>query len=332
MLIDVHCHVSPLAYPDSPSEEARTRWPCMHCSSSSDAMLMFDGKPFRKLDSRSWSSARRLDDMDADGVDVQVLSPMPELLSYWLAYDDAEKLADHVNQQISELISRSPQRFRGLGAVPLQDPGRSAQYLRRLKHEFGLSGVEIGSNVNGQMLGSPEFEPFFAAAEELSLCIFVHALHPVAAKAVGASENFAAFAGFPIDVAMAATSILLSGLIERRPKLRIGFSHGGGALGSMLGRLDMGWLKTQGFGGTLQARPSEQARRLYFDSNVYEVGYLRHIAETLAPGHVFVGTDYPYLIMQTHPAAFIAKAGLTAGTLQQVSSAAALAYLGEGER
>jgi aminocarboxymuconate-semialdehyde decarboxylase len=206
---------------------------------------------------------------------------------------------------------------------------RSAKYLRRLKHEFGLSGVEIGSNVNGQMLGDPAFEPFFATAEELSLCVFVHALHPVAAKAIGASENFAAFAGFPIDVAMAAASILLSGLIERRPKLRIGFSHGGGTLGSMLGRLDMGWFKTQGFGGTLKARPSEQARQLYFDSNVYDVRYLSHIAETVAPGHVFVGTDYPYLIMQTKPAAFISEAGLSAGTLQEVSSRAALAYLGE---
>lgn len=301
----------------------------MHGTAPAQALLSFGDQPFRKLDERSWSVSRRLADMDADGVSIQVLSPMPELLSYWLDYEAAEQLADHVNHQLAALVHQAPARFRGLGTVPLQDPARSVQYLRRIKSEFGLSGVEIGSNVNGQMLGDPVFEGFFEAAEELSLCVFVHALHPVATKALQGSDSFTAFAGFPIDVAMAAASILMSGLIERRPKLRLAFSHGGGALGSLLGRLDMGWDKTQRFGGTVQERPSEQARRLYFDSNVYDPRYLELLAEHIAPRHVFVGTDYPYLIMQAKPGDFVATTGLNAQALADVQCRAALAFLGE---
>lgn len=322
-LIDVHCHVSPATYPDD-SPTATDAWPCMKAG-----CLHIGERPFRQLDGRSWDPAKRLEDMDRNGVQLQVLSPMPELLSYRMAYDSAEYLASHVNQQIADMVARHRSRFRGLGAVPLQDPKRAALYLRRVKAEFGLSGVEIGSNVNGALLGEPIFEPFFEAAAELSLCVFVHALHPLVAKTVPGDEHMNVFCGFPVDVALAATSILKSGLAARLPSLRLAFSHGGGALGAILGRLDIGWAKTAGFGKGLEVRPSEQARRFYFDSNVYDPAYLRHLSESIAPEHVFVGTDYPYLIMQESPEAFLASAGLSQPTLSSVSSSAALAYLAD---
>ena len=326
--IDVHSHVTPLSFPEAPSGEARARWPCMRCEAGVHTVMMGDA-PFRKLDARSWDVGRRIDDMDRDGVDMQVLSPMPELLSYWLPRADAAGLCDWTNHQIAEMIAAAPRRFRGLGAVPLQDPAAAAAALRRVKADYGLAGVEIGSNINGQMLGDPAFDPFWAAAEAEGMAVFVHALHPIAARPLAPNPLFTAFALFPIDVAMAAASLLMAGIPDRFPRLRIGFSHGGGALASILGRLDTGWHHTDGYGGKLSRRPSEAARGLFYDSNVYAPDQLVHLCTSIAPGQVFAGTDYPYDIMQLDPASFIGTLGLDADAHDSLRVGAASAFLNE---
>ena len=327
-MIDVHSHVTPIDFPAAPAAAVAGRWPCMKCQSARKATLLVGEKPFRELDDRSWDPARRIEDMDRDGVAVQVLSPMPELLSYWLDASPAALICDHANAQIAEMVAAHPTRFRGLGAARLQDVARAVEDLHRLKEIFGLSGVEIGSNINGKMLGDAEFLPFFEAAHALGLAVFVHALHPVAAAHLSASPSFTAFAGFPIDVAMAVSSILMAGVMDKFPSLRLGFSHGGGAVGAIVGRLDTGWEKTGGYDGQV-TRPSEQMRRMFFDSNVYEPRYLGYLARDVAPGRIFVGTDYPYLIMQDDPGAFVGAAGLSADAERSLRSGAAAAYLDE---
>lgn len=326
-LIDVHCHVTPNAFPPSPAADMAGRWPCMRCTSNVAATLLIGDKPFRELDNRSWDVARRLDDMDRDDVAVQVLSPMPELLSYWLDRSAADIICMHSNVQIAEMIAAAPSRFKGLGAVPLQDPAAAAAMLPRLRDDFGLSGVEIGSNINGVLLGDSRFDVFWQAAEDLGMAVFVHALHPVAVKSIEASPLFTAFAGFPIDVAMAAASLMTSGTLTRCPRLRIGFSHGGGALGSILGRLDKGWSSGKRYGIADMHKPSEQAKALFYDSNVYDSAYLHYLATRIAPGQVFVGTDYPYQIMQEAPADFAGMAGLDDAGLQSLLSGAAKRFL-----
>lgn len=329
MLFDVHTHVSPKEFPASQSEAIRSRWPCMQCKGQSGASLYFGDTLFRELDDRSWDCGRRIEDMDRDGVAVQVLSPMPELLSYWLPANDAQILCDLSNAQITEMISLHPNRFRGLGAVPVQDLASAVAGLKRIKSEFGLSGVQIGSNINGVALGDPSLEPFFAAAEDIDLAIFVHALHPVVGKVTSMSPQQLALVGFPLDVALALSSLILSGTLERHPRLRIAFSHGGGAIGSMLGRLDEGWRRTSGFGGKMIDAPSEQARHFFYDSNVYDRAYLQHLISETAPKHVFMGTDYPYPIMQEKPAAFLAQLDISDEERQALEYGAARTFLGD---
>ncbi|KCZ58388.1 hypothetical protein HY30_16090 [Hyphomonas chukchiensis] len=299
----------------------------MRCASSVDATLLIGDKPFRQLDNRSWDVSRRLEDMDRDGVAVQVLSPMPELLSYWIDVQGAEALCDYVNGQIGDMNAAAPKRFRGLGALPLQNPTESMRYLQRIRDNFGLLGVEIGSNINGRLLGDRLFDPFWEAAEALDMAVFVHALHPVAVKSLDVTPVFTAFAGFPIDVAMSAASMMMEGTLLRFPKLRVGFSHGGGALSSILGRLDKGWAATAGFGIDGLEAPSVQAAKLFYDSNVYDPATLAHAATVMAPGHVFAGTDYPYLIQQENLAAFLASTGLGATDIDSLREGAARKFL-----
>jgi aminocarboxymuconate-semialdehyde decarboxylase len=304
-LIDIHSHIVPERFPDNPSPTTNSRWPCMHSRSATDATVMISDKPFREIDSRSWDVARRIDDMDRDRVTMQALSPMPELLSYWFTPSDGLEMARWMNHTIASMVSASPTRFAGLGIVPLQDPSLAAAELARLKRD-GFSGVEIGSNINGTVLGDARFNEFYAEAERLNLAIFVHALHPIGADRLQAFPDLVPFAAFPLDTALTAISLMRAGVPERHPNLRIGFSHGGGAIVPLTHRLAQGWNVTKGFGGAMPQPPKYYAERFFYDSLVYDQSYLQHLVSEFAPGNVFGGTDYPYAIMETQLRDFLA--------------------------
>jgi aminocarboxymuconate-semialdehyde decarboxylase len=195
--------------------------------------------------------------------------------------------------------------------VPLQDVALAAAELARLKRD-GFAGVEIGSNVDGAMLGDPRFDEFYAEAERLDLAIFVHALHPIGverlAEGLHAMGDLVPFALFPLDTALTAITLMRAGVLERYPRLKIGFSHGGGAIVPLTHRLAQGWKLTGGFGGAMPQPPAYYAQRFFYDSLVYDPVYLRHLTREFAPGQVFGGTDYPYAIMETGLRAFLQSA------------------------
>jgi aminocarboxymuconate-semialdehyde decarboxylase len=273
---------------------------------------------------------RRLRDMDDDGVAIQVLSPMPELLSYWFDAADGERICDDVNAAIAEMVARAPARFRGLGMAPLQDPRSAERYIASMPQRFGLSGIEIGSNVNGRLPGNDEFEPVWAACEAAGLGVFVHALHPIATKSLAYGPAFTASVGFPLDVALAGASLVMKGVLARHPRLRIALSHGGGALATIAPRLDQVWRSFQAVRDVCPVQPSVQLRSLFYDSNVYDAVLLRHLATAFAPGQMCVGTDYPYPIMQTDPVAYVESADLDGRALASLRGEAALRFIGEG--
>jgi aminocarboxymuconate-semialdehyde decarboxylase len=331
-LIDVHAHVVPQELPADPTGGAIAAWPSVVCEACRIRAQVFMGKrPFREIDDRSWSPSRRVEDMDRGGVAAQVLSPMPELLSYWLDPGPALEIARHVNGAIAAMVAERPGRFHGLGTVPLQDPDLAAREARHLKARFGLVGVEVGSNIAGAYLGDPRFDPFFAACEAEGLAIFVHSLHPLQARDLTRHPMLVPFAGFTVDTGLCAASLIMEGVLERFPTLRIGFSHGGGVLAPLLHRMEFGWGSTDGFEGRLPQSPKAYARRYFYDSLVYDPAYLEHLATDIAPGQVFLGTDYPYLIQQPNPHAFIAAAAARPGVSETIWNDAARRFLGLSE-
>jgi aminocarboxymuconate-semialdehyde decarboxylase len=328
-LIDIHSHVVPQELPGDPTGGAIAAWPSVVCEACRTKAQVFMGKrPFREIDDRSWSSSRRIEDMDRDGVAAQALSPMPELLSYWLDPGPALELARHVNGAIAGMVAARPDRFFGLGTVPLQDPELAANEVRDLKVRFGLVGVEVGSNVAGAYLGDARFDPFFAACEAEGLAIFVHSLHPLSARDLARHPMLAPFAGFTVDTGLCAASLIMDGVPERFPGLRIGFSHGGGVLAPLLHRMEFGWGSTSGFEGRLPQSPKAYARRFFYDSLVYDQAYLQHLATQIAPDQICLGTDYPYLIQQPDPRGFIAAAAALPGASETIWSDAARRFLG----
>ncbi|HIE82623.1 MAG TPA: amidohydrolase [Dehalococcoidia bacterium] len=315
-MIDVHTHVVPKHIPALVSG-IEPRWPSVcsgGCNTSPHepvelATVTIAGKSFREIDHRSWDSDIRLADMDATGIERQALSPMPELLSYWFSAEAGHEMCKWMNHTIANMVAEHPGRFSGLGIVPLQDPALAAKVLTDIK-SAGLAGVEIGSNINGFLLGDARFEEFFAEVERLDLSIFVHALHPIGAERLESFPDLIPFAAFPLDTALTAISLIRAGVPERHPNLRLGFSHGGGAIVPLSHRLGQGANVTYNFSGTLSKRPIEYAAGFFYDNLVYDSGYMAYLANEFAPGQFFCGTDYPYSIMETDPERVINTASL----------------------
>ena len=303
--IDVHTHFVPHTMPSAAGRNAL--WPSIEHKENNVAAVIVGGKVFRIIDSRSWDAERRLRDMQTDDVDVQVVSPMPELLSHWFPADDADILSNHINHAISELCARNPKSFIGIGMAPMQDPALAARRLADIK-KLGLCGIEIGTHINGMALGDARLHEFYAAAEEADLAIMTHPLHPAGMERMAGRPELAAVAAFPLETALAATSLLTHGVTERFPKLRILLSHGGGALPWIIPRLK----HAVSLGPPLQdlfARdPGAMAKSFYYDSILYDPLALRFLADELGTDHIVVGSDYPFTIKQDRPAQFAEQA------------------------
>ena len=319
VVIDLHTHVLPARLAGDPTRDRR--WPSVEVSASDTAAVMIGGKIFRKIDSRSWDVERRLLDMVEDGTDMQVLSPMPELLSHWLPADDAEYLADVMNEQIAAMIAQAPGNFAGIGMVCVQDVPRAVRQLQTVK-ALGFSAIEIGTHINGVALGSEALMPLYEAAENLGLGIFIHPLHPAGLERIGAAPELVATAVFPLETALAAVSLLSARVTERFPRLKILLSHGGGALSWILPRMDFGW--SIGLQGQMKATPSKAARQFWYDSILYDPASLQFLRDAVGIDHIVVGSDYPFAIRQPRPGEF-AKGALGNSA---VLADNALAFLG----
>jgi aminocarboxymuconate-semialdehyde decarboxylase len=328
--IDVHNHVIPENFPDMPSTCCTNAWPSMKLRPDGKSVICFGAKEFRVLDNRSWDTARRIAEMDDEQVDMQALSPMPELLSYWMNSDEAQEVGRYVNGTISKMVERAPARFIGLGMVPLQDPELAARELSYLKSELGLTGVEIGSNILGKPPGHAGFDVFYAEAERLDMPIFVHALHPTGKDRIVGASRLETFLNFPVDTGFAAASIVTGRTLEKFPRLRIGFSHGGGTFAAVLPRLVMGWERNKELKSSF-AQPAEIARKLFYDNLVYDLALMRHIVHVFGRDQIMLGTDYPFDARQSFPVKYAEALGLTPGDWEALKGRNAARFLGLGE-
>jgi aminocarboxymuconate-semialdehyde decarboxylase len=326
--IDVHTHVVPESFPAYAGRGRDVPWPSMAEAHACHKHVMISGKVYRTVSDGSWSVPRRIEDMGGMRVSRQALSPMPELLSYWLPMPDGGVLIRYLNEQIAAMVDRAPDRFVGLGAVPLQDVEKAVEELHYVK-QLGFAGVEIASHVNGVSIGEARFEPFFAAAEALGAAIFVHALRPAGQeRIVGAFTEQAVC--FPGDIALACASMITGGIAARHPRLRIAFSHGGGAMAMLLPRLVHAWKAVPKSRESLRESPAETAKRFFYDHLVFEPAAVKFLVGSFGASQILVGSDYPFNMGDPDPVGTLEKAGLGPA----ITAANARRFLGlpEGSR
>jgi aminocarboxymuconate-semialdehyde decarboxylase len=303
--IDIHTHFVPRSIPPIPG--ANALWPSIELRGEDAAGVMVGGKVFRMIDSRSWDAKRRLDDMAADDVSVQVVSPMPELLSHWFPSDDADALCRHINEGIAELCAGHPRHFAGIGMVPMQDPSLAARRLEGVK-SLGLRGIEIGTHINGIPLGDARLDEVYATAEQAGLMLMIHPLHPLGLDRMGGRPELAAVAAFPLETTFAAMSLMAHGVLERFPKMRILLSHGGGALAWILPRLRHAHDTGPPLDSLFPRDPAEIVEGFYYDTILYDRAALQYLNEKVGGDRLVVGSDYPFTIKQDRPAQFAEQA------------------------
>ena len=332
-VIDIHTHIVPEKFPPYRGKGKDVPWPSMAEADACHKHVMIQGKLYRTVADGSWNVPRRIENMAGMGVNRQALSPMPELLSYWLPLDDAKALIRYLNEQIAEMIALAPERFVGLGAVPLQDTDAAIHELEFLTKELRFSGAEIASHVNGVSIGDARFEPFFAAAERLGAAIFVHALRPAGQDRIVGSFPEQAVC-FPGDVALACASMITGGVASRHPKLRIAFSHGGGTMSILMPRLVHAWNMFPKAKESLKESPATIARRFYYDELVFDPEAVKFLVKQFGASQILVGTDYPFALGDMTPMKTLENAALDAATLAAITSSNAKRFLGlpEGSR
>lgn len=330
--VDVHAHVVPERFPAYLGSTVPAPWPTT--AEAPDArglchrQVLIGGKQYRTVDERCWSPARRLDDLQDMGLACQVLSPMPELLSYWLELADAQPLIRYLNEQTAAMCAESGGRLLGLAAVPLQNIDAAIAELRDAVERLGLVGVEIGSNVNGRPIGDTRFAPFFEACAAWGLPVFVHALKPAGMERLVGPAPLQQVLAYPTDVGLAAASVITGGLLQRHPSLRIAFSHGGGTLAALLPRLQQGWTRFPALADSIAESPAAQARRLFYDTLVFDAPTLRHLIASFGTEALMLGTDHPFNFHEPRPLARLDEAGLDGATREALAFGNAQRFLG----
>src|SRR5258706_13811937 len=195
-----------------------------------------------------------------------------------------------MNQFVADMVSAVPQRFAGMGSVALQDPARAVRQLEHIKSGLRLRGVHIGSHVNGVSIADPRFFPFYEAAEALGLFVFVHGIKPGGTERILGPPLMPAVVGVPQETAVAISSLIMTDILGRFPRLRLVFSHGGGTIPSVIDRFNGGWREFEAMRKAPPVPPGEYLRRFYYHTVVFGPASLSYLINRSGPPHPPAGT------------------------------------------
>jgi aminocarboxymuconate-semialdehyde decarboxylase len=327
--IDLHTHILPPSWPDLRRRYGYGGFVRLEHDGPGCARMMIDDQLFRVVEPNCWSPQHRLADCDRHGVHVQVLSTVPVMFSYWAKPHDTYDLSRLLNDHIAEVVRQHPSRFVGLGTVPLQDAELAVREMERCVRELGLCGVEIGSHVNGKNLDHPDLFPFFEAAQDLNAGVFVHPWDVLGKDRLG--KYFLAWlVGMPAETALAICSVIFGGVLERLPRLRLCFAHGGGSFAGTVGRIERGFDCRPDLCARENPRnPRSYLGRFFVDSLVHDADALRALIHLLGPERVALGTDYPFPLGEAEPGRLIGSlSDVPEATKQRLLAGTALEFLG----
>jgi len=285
-------------------------------------------KFFREVESNCWDAKARLKDCNEHKVNVQVLSVIPVMFHYWAPAEHAMETSRFQNDYIAEMVSRHPDRFIGLGTVPLQDPEMAITEMRRCVEELGLPGIEIGSHVNDWNLNAKELFPFFEAAAEMGASLFVHPWDMMG-KDEMSKYWLPWLVGMPAETSRAICSMIFGGVFEKLPNLKVAFAHGGGSFPATIGRIEHGHkVRPDLVAIDNPENPRKYLKRFYLDTLVHDPYMLDYLIQLFGAERLALGTDYPFPLGELEPGRLIESASYDNEVKEQLLSGTALDWLG----
>lgn len=323
--IDVHSHVGV-------PQAAEFVKP--HLAPAANPLAAFADAPTRALNRKQEADIaarsgldRRLADLDAMGLDMQIVKPPPPQCYYAVPLDIAVEAARLVNDGIAEFVGKRPDRLKGFGTVPMPDGNEAANELQRCVTELGFKGVQVLTNVNGKELSDPAFAAFWKKAEELGALVVIHPNGFTEASRLS-RFYFNNVIGNPLETSIALHYLIFDGVLERHPNLKILAVHGGGYLASYSGRIDHAWGARSDSQADLPHPPTTYLKKVYFDSVVFTPHQLRELVRLYGADHVLMGTDYPFDMADYDPVGHVCSAGLDADSVAAICGGNAGRLLG----
>ncbi len=325
MRVDVHSHLVPTACLAAMQRLDEAEAPSLVADPTTGQRVLHAGRRrIGSFDDDLFDPRRRL---GASEIDVHVLSLPPFLLRYDVAPELGATFARLWNDALAEIVRSDPGHFAALATLPMQAPALAVQELER-SAELGFHGIEIGTNVAGRNLDDPELEPLWAAAERRGSLVFMHPEH-VAGMDRLQRYGFVNLIGNPLDTTIAIGSLIFGGILARHPGLTVCASHGGGFAPYQVGRFDRGWRNREDARGEINQPPSVYLSRVYFDTILHDRAALAYLVQTVGPGQVLLGSDYPFDMGLDDPAGEIdALPDVSVSEREAIAGATAARLLG----
>lgn len=295
MIIDAHAHFYPRRFIDQLGQLGAYGFELNQTQPGTFVLSRY-GKPATTFTPAFYDVGYRLEMAEKGQPFMQAISSVQPGIT-WASPELGLQLAQIINDGIHEVCRKYPDRFVGLATVPMQDVPRAIAELERAVTKLGFKGVEIGTAVNGKDLDEPEFLPFFQKAAELGIPVFVHPFHwEEVKKRLGRYQLEGAILGFMFDNEVAILKVILSGLLEKLPDLKICFAHLGGGLPYLMARVDKGVALQGKTGPGLPNPPSFYVRKIYLDTGYFYTPALLCALAAVPEDHIVFGTDYPFTI------------------------------------
>jgi len=324
--IDIHTHILPENIPSFRERFGYGGFIHLEHHVPCRARMMMDNKFFREVEDNCWDAEARMKECNEHHVDVQVLSTVPVMFSYWAKPQDCLQVSRFLNDHIAEIVDRYPKRFIGLGTLPMQDPELAIQELQRCK-DIGLAGVEIGSHVNDWNLNDPNIFPVFEACQDLDMCVFIH---PWDMMGKNKMERYWLpwLVGMPAETSLAICSMIFGGVFEKLPKLRVAFAHGGGSFPATVGRVEHGFNVRPDLCAVDNAiNPRDYLGKFWIDSLVHDPNVLQYVVDLIGADRIALGTDYPFPLGELQPGQLIHSMSYDDKLKEQLLSGSALSWL-----
>ena len=303
--VDIHTHILPKNIPDLAERYGYGQFIHLEHHKPGCARMMKGDTFFREVESNLWDAHVRKKECDTLTIDVQVLSTVPVMFSYWAEPNDALDLSKLLNDHIGGVVSAAPRRFAGLGTVPMQSTDLAIGELERCVKEIGLAGAQIGSHVNGKNLDDDSIFPFFEAAQDLDASIFVHPWDMLSPERMD-KYWLQWLVGMPTETAIAISSMVLGGLFEKLPKLKVAFAHGGGSFSGGIGRIEAGFhARPDLVAVETDINPRNFVKKFYVDSLVHDKEMLHYLIRLMGASRIALGSDYPFPLGESKPGGLI---------------------------